>query len=188
MAEAVPALPRFTTLPAPLIGDNEVVGAITVGRYVSLGAYGGEDVRTAAKLAKLAAPVLARAQRAVESARRQLGASELSRLAGSLTQSLSSAAVCRQLVESVLSLVDGSSALVWEADGREPTRDVDVSGILADPRNPIVGRVLDQVIRTRAEFWTPDLYNDPRLAVPGAPAPPAGADDRAVLAVPIRVR
>jgi signal transduction histidine kinase len=188
MAEAVPALPRFTTLSAPLIADKEVIGAITVGRYVTLGAYGAEDVRAAAKLAKLAAPVLARAQRAIESARRRLGASELSRLAGSLTQSLSAEAVCRQLVDSVLSLVEGSSALVWEAEGREPTRDALLGGILSEPRDPIVGHVLEQVIRTRVAFWTPDLYNDPRLAVPGMQAPPAEAEDRAVLAVPVRVR
>jgi signal transduction histidine kinase len=48
--------------------------------------------------------------------------------------------------------------------------------------------VLDQVIRTRAEFWTSDLYNDPRLAAPETSVPPVGIEDRALLAVPLGVR
>src|SRR5439155_16314842 len=43
-------------------------------------------------------------------------------------------------------------------------------------------------IRTRAAFWTSDLYNDPRMAAPGASSPPVGSEDRALLAVPVRVR
>jgi signal transduction histidine kinase len=184
----VPALPPFTTLSAPLNVDHEVVGAITVGRYRSLGAYERGEVRTAARLARLAAPVLARAQRAAEMARRREGASELSRLAGSLTQSLSADAVCRQLVRSVLCLVHGVSALVWNADGRTPAHDGAVAGILGPPQDSVVARLLDHVIRTRKEFWTSDLYNDPRLAAPETTVPPAGVEDRALLAVPLGVR
>jgi signal transduction histidine kinase len=188
MSEAVPALPRFTTLSAPLIADGEVVGAFTVGRYNEVGAYGPQDLRTAAQLARVAAPVLARAQQAAESVRRELGASELSRLAGSLTQSLSAGAVCRQLVQSVLSLVHGASAVVWNADGRAPAHDPDATGILGEPQDPILARALGQVIATRGAFWTSDLYNDPRLAAPTMAGPPPGVDDRAVLTVPVRVR
>src|SRR5688572_27244166 len=83
---------------------HDVVGALTVGRLKTTPSvdYSAEDVRLAGQLARTAAPLLARAQRAAERARRQQGASELSRLAGSLAQSLSVSAVCERLVCSVL--------------------------------------------------------------------------------------
>src|SRR5207253_2888408 len=100
MAEAVATLPRITTMSVPLIVGPDVIGAVTVGRFraTPLMDYSAEDVRIAARLAKAAAPLLAEAQLAAEHARRQEGASELSRLAGSLTQSLSVSAVCEQLL------------------------------------------------------------------------------------------
>jgi hypothetical protein len=85
MAEAVAKLPTLTTMSFPLIQRGEVIGAVTVGRLKStLLDYSRDEIRAAEQLAVAAAPLLARAQRAVEHARREEGASELSRLAGSL--------------------------------------------------------------------------------------------------------
>src|SRR5438093_6405213 len=120
MAEAVAALPRITTMSVPLIVGPDVIGAVTVGRFKAtpLMNYSEKDVRIAAQLAKAAAPLLAQAQLAAEHARRQEGASELSRLAGSLTQSLSVSAVCGQLLRSVLALAHGTSAASWASRGQ----------------------------------------------------------------------
>src|SRR5216110_1521993 len=124
--------------------------------------YSREDVRIAARLAKAAAPLLAQAQLAAEHARRQEGASELSRLAGSLTQSLSVSAVCEQLIRSVLALVHGSSASIWNARGESMIAEARRSRIFREPKDPRLERLLEQVIQSRHGFWTSDLANDPR--------------------------
>src|SRR5262249_24611088 len=62
------------------------------------------------------------------------------------------------------------------------------AGILRDPRDPRLERMLEQVSRNRQVFWTPDLANDPRLASPATPDPDAGSEARAVLVAPVRIR
>jgi GAF domain-containing protein len=190
MAEAMAKLPTITTMSFPLLVGHDVIGAVTVGRLKTMPSvdYSSHDVRMAAQLARIAAPLLARAQRAADHARREQGAFELSRLAGSLAKSLSISAVCEQLVRSVLALVRGNGAAIWNshggiilAEGRRP-------GILRDPKDPRLERMLEQVARCSQVFWTPDLGNDPRLASPAGPDPDAPAEARAVLVVPVRIR
>src|SRR2546425_2425702 len=147
MAEAVAKLPTITTMSFPLLMGHDVIGAVTVGRLKTTPSvdYSNEDVRVAAQLARIAAPMLARAQRAADYARREQGASELSRLAGSLTQSLSVSAVCEQLVHSVLALVHGTGAVIWNSKGESMFAELRQAGILRDPRDPRLERMLDQV-------------------------------------------
>ena len=190
MAEAVATLPRITTMSVPLIVGPDVIGAVTVGRFKAtpLMNYSEKDVRIAAQLAKAAAPLLAQAQLAAEHARRQEGASELSRLAGSLTQSLSVSAVCGQLLRSVLALVHGTSAAIWDSRGQSRISETCPPEILREPRDPRLGRMLDQVTRTRQAFWTPDLANDPRLVAPDGARSTEHREARAVLVAPVRIR
>src|SRR5437867_7317249 len=189
MAEAVATLPRITTMSVPLIVGPDVIGAVTVGRFKAtpLMNYSEKDVRIAARLAKAAAPLLAQAQLAAEHARRQEGVSELSRLAGSLTQSLSVSAVCGQLLRSVLALVHGTSAAIWDSRGQSISETCP-PGILREPKDPRLGRMLDQVTQTRQAFWTPDLANDPRLVAPDGARSTEPREARAVLVTPIRIR
>src|SRR5437867_2252186 len=132
MAEVVPKLPTHTTMSFPLLVGHDVIGAVTVGRLKTMPGvdYSIEDVRVATQLSRIAAPMLARAQRAADHARREQGASELSRLAGSLTQSLSVSAVCEQLVHSVLALVHGTGSVIWNSKGDSMFAGLRQAGIL----------------------------------------------------------
>jgi len=190
MAEAVERLPAFTTLSFPLIVGHDVIGAVTVGRLKTTPFvdYVSEDLRLAAQLARAAAPLLVRAQQAAEHARRQQGASALSRLAESLTWSLSVSAVCEQLMRSVVALVRGNGASIWGSHGEIMFTTVRRSGILGDPKDPRLERILEQVGRSRQAFWTSDLANDPRLASPDGATPHEPSKARAVLVAPIRIR
>ena len=190
MMEALAKLPTLTTMSFPLLMGRDVIGAVTVGRLKGMPSrdYSNEDVRVASRLARAAAPVLARAQQAAEHARREQGASELSRLAGSLTQSLSVSAVCDHLVRSVLALVHGNGAAIWNSQGEVTSSDVRRPGILREPRDLRLDRILDQVARSRQAFWTSDLANDPRLASPPIMGPSKLSDARAVLVAPVRIR
>ena len=190
MAEAVAKLPTLTTMSFPLLMGRDVIGAVTVGRLKTtpLVDYSSEDVRAAEQLARVAAPLLARAQRVAEHARREQGASELSRLAGSLAQSLSVSAVCEQLARSVLVLVRGTSASIWNAHGEIMFAEARRPGILRHPKDPRLERLLDQVALSRQASWTPDLANDPRLVFPAGVNPSERSEARAVLVAPIRIR
>jgi signal transduction histidine kinase len=190
MAEAVASLPTLTTMSSPLIFRRRVVGAITVGRIrtTPFVDYSRDDVRLADQLARAAAPVLARAQRLAEHARRQRGASALSRLAGSLTQSLSVAAVSDQLARGAVALVRGDSAAIWSAQGELARDDRTRAAVLRDPKDPRLEYILEEVTRTRQPFWTPDLANDPRLALPPGSVVNEPDGPRAVLVVPVRIR
>lgn len=190
MAEALAELPTLTTMSFPLLVGHDVIGAVTVGRVKTMPSadYSNEDVRVAAQLARIAAPVLARAQRAAEHARREQGASELSRLAGSLTQSLSVSATCEQLVRSVLALVHGNGAAIWNSRGEIMYAEVRRPGILRDPTDPRVERILEHVGRSRQMFWTPDVANDPRVASPAVANANGHSEARAVLVAPVRIR
>jgi signal transduction histidine kinase len=190
MAEAVAKLPTLTTMSFPLLMGRDVIGAVTVGRLKTtpLVDYSSEDVRAAEQLARVAAPLLARAQRVAEHARREQGASELSRLAGSLAQSLSVSAVCEQLARSVLVLVRGTSASIWNAHGEIMFAEARRPGILRHPKDPRLERLLDQVALSRQASWTPDLANDPRLVLPAGVNPSERSEARAVLVAPIRIR
>src|SRR5262249_51959254 len=146
------------------------------------------DARLAERIVAEAAPVLGRAQQASESARRQQGAWELSRLAGSLTQSLGGAAIRERPVQRVISLVKGAEVAGWGQHGHPGTPSHGSAGILGDPRDVRLQRILDRVMATQQPFWTPDLGNDPRLAEPGLGATSGADGARAVLAVPVRLR
>jgi len=190
MAEAVVSLPTLTTMSSPLVYRRRVVGALTVGRIrtTKFVDYSKDDIRLADQLARAAAPLLARAQRLAEHAQWQRGASALSRLAGSLTQSLSVAAVADQLARGAVALVHGHSAAIWSAQG-EPTRDDrSRARILREPKDPRLEGVLGEVCRTRQPFWTPDIANDPRLALPPGSVVKEPDGPRAVLVVPMRIR
>ncbi|PYN17958.1 MAG: hypothetical protein DMD76_30285 [Candidatus Rokuibacteriota bacterium] len=190
MAEALAKLPTLTTMSFPLLVGHDVIGAVTVGRLKAMPSvdYSHHDVRVAVQLARIAAPLLARAQRVAEHARREQGASELSRLAGSLTQSLSVSAVAEQLVRSVLALVRGNGAAIWNSRGEVMFAEARRPGILRDPKDPRLERLLEQVARSSQAFCTPDLANDPRLASLAGVDPAAPAEARAVLVVPVRIR
>jgi len=187
MAEAMPRLPTFTTLSTPLIFEDEVIGALTVSRQIPI-PYEEADQRLIESVAALAAPVLARAQRESDNVRRQQGASELSRLAGSLTQSLSAEDVCERLVQAVVSLVHGEDAAVWDPHGRMATRGAQPSGLLREPTDARLRRMVALVMSTGERLWTPDVTNDPRLPKAGSSAERETGDSRAVLAVPVRIR
>jgi signal transduction histidine kinase len=187
MAEAMRQLPRFTTLSTPLIVEEEVIGALTVSRQVPV-PYEEVDHRLIEAVAALAAPVLARAQRDSDNARRQQGADELSRLAGSLTQSLSADAVCARLVQAVVSLVHGADAAVWDPQGRMAAPGARPSGLLREPADPRLRWMVELAMSTGERLWTPDLTNDPRLAEARASVGDEIDDSQAVLAVPIRIR
>jgi GAF domain-containing protein len=190
MAEAVASLPALTTMSSPLMFRRRIVGALTVGRIRTSRSvdYSKDDVRLADQLARAAAPLLARAQRIAEHDRRQRGASALSRLAGSLTQSLSVAAVADQLTRSAVTLVGGDSAATWSAQGEPARDDRGRAVVLREAKDPRLEHILEEVSRTRQPFWTPDLAHDPRLALPLGSSVKEPDGPRAVLVVPIRIR
>ncbi len=187
MSEAMPKLPTFTTLSTPLIVEDEVIGALTVSRQLPV-PYEEADRRLIEAVAALAAPVLARAQRESDNVRRQQAAAELSRMAGSLTQSLSAEDVCERLVQAVVSLVHGADAAVWDPRGRMATRKAQPPGLLREPTDARLRRMVDLVMSTGERLWTPDLTNDPRLAGAAPSVEQETGDPHAVLAVPIRIR
>ena len=170
MSAAVPGWVQFATLSVPLIVGHQVIGALTVARASTM-PYGPEDVHLAEQAVADAAPILARAQEASEAARRQQGASELSRLAASLTQDLSIGAVCERLMGSVLSLVRGIGAVVWDGHGTRVASAPDPSGVFQDPADVRLRRLLQHVESTQRPFWTPDLGNDPAARRPGLRPP-----------------
>src|SRR2546426_1954454 len=190
MAEAVAKLPTLTTMSFPLLMGRDVIGAVTVGRLKTtpLVDYSSEDVRAAEQLARVAAPLLARAQRVAEHARREQGASELSRLAGSLAQSLTVSALCEPLVRSGLVPVRGNSAAIWTSHGEIMFTEARRPGILREPKDPRLERILEQVAQSHQASWTPDLANDPRLVLPSAVNTSERSEARAVLVAPIRIR
>ena len=186
MADALPTWAPFATLSAPFIMSDDVVGALTVARPADH-PYDADDERLGEQIASAAAPLLSRVQHDGESALRERGAVELSRLAGSLTQSLSVAAVCERLVQGSVSLVNGADAAVWDARGRPllPSR---APGILRDSETASLRSVLERVCTSRRTFWTTDINNDPRLAEHGTTIGTAMLNDRAILATPVRIR
>src|SRR5262249_36903124 len=169
MSAAVPDWIPFTTLSVPFIAGDHVIGALTVARASTM-PYASDEIRLAEQAASEAAPILARAQEDSEIARRQQGASELSRLAASLTQDLSLGAVCERLVRSVLSLVRGVAAVVWDAHGTLITPPPEGASVFQDPADRRLQRLLHLVASGQRSFWTPDLGNDPRLAGPDTEA------------------
>lgn len=96
--------------------------------------------------------------------------------------------MCEQLVRSVLALVRGNGAAMWNSHGGIILAEDRRPGILRDPKDPRLERMLEQVVRSSHAFWTPDLANDPRLVSPAGADSDAPAEARAVLFVPIRIR
>jgi signal transduction histidine kinase len=188
MTDALPRMETFTTLAVPLLVGDDVMGAITLARYVSMGGFTKQETHAAMRLAREAAPRVARALAAVEHAHRRHGGAILSRLAGSLTQSRGELAVCEQLAASVLGLVQGREVMVWDAEGRPMIPGLPVARILADPHEPRLEELRQEARRTRQAAWTPDLYNDPRLADPVIPETGDGDTARAVLVAPVRIQ
>jgi signal transduction histidine kinase len=186
MAEALPAWAPFATLSAPFIDGDEVIGALTVARPADR-PYDADDERLGEQMASAGAPILSRLQHDGESALRERGAVELSRLAGSLTQSLNVTAVCERLAQGAIALVNGVDAAVWDARGRRLLTSR-VPGVLRESEIPRLQTVLDRVQAERRTFWTTDINNDPRLAEQGASIGADGLNDRAVLAAPVRIR
>jgi signal transduction histidine kinase len=186
MSAAVPGWIPFTTLSVPFIAGNHVIGALTVARASTM-PYAADEIRLAEQAASEAAPIIARAQEDSEIVRRQQGASELSRLAASLTQDLSLGAVCERLVRSVLSLVRGVAAVVRDARGILITPPPEGASVFQDPADRRLQRLLQLVAVGQRPFWTPDLGNDPRLAGPDTETRSAPDVHGAVLAVPVRV-
>lgn len=189
MTATLPQTIPFTTLSVPLIVEDKVIGALTVARGTQV-PYADHEVCLAERAAEAAAPVLERAQRESENLRRGHGASALSRLAGSLTetQALDVSTVCQRLVDGVLSLLSGTDAAVWDPRGQLAVQGRQPNGILADPGARRLQRLLRQVSSAKRSFWTPDLETDPRLAEPGVPDPHPKHEHRAVLAVPVRLQ
>jgi signal transduction histidine kinase len=190
MEEPLNSLPKLTTMSFPLLVRERPIGAITVGR-IRTGAfmdYGKEDIRLAEQLARAAAPWLFRAQRDAEQVRRQQGAFALSRLADSLTHTLSVSAVCEQVMQSVLTLVHGQTSAVWGPHGEPMDGDVRNAGILGDPKDPRLETILEEVGHSAHPFFTSDLANDSRLVLPPGVLVKERSEGRAVLVVPVRTR
>jgi signal transduction histidine kinase len=190
MVEPLASLPKLTTMSFPLVVRQKTIGAITVGRIRTspLMEYSKDDVRVAEVLAREATPLLVRAQRTAEHLRRQQGAVALSRFADSLTHTLSVGAVCDQVMQSVLTLVGGQAASVWSPHGESMNGAVRSLGILSDPKDQRLERVLETVSQTAQPFWTSDLANDSRLALPPGTLVEERNEGRAVLVVPVRTR
>jgi signal transduction histidine kinase len=188
MTNALPRMNTFTTLAVPLLLGDDTIGAITLARYVSMGGFVKWETRAAMRLALEAAPRLARALGAVEHAHRRHGGAVLSRLAGSLTESRGESAVCEQLAASVLGLVQGREVMVWDAEGHPMIPGLPLARILVHPNELRLERLREEARRTRQAAWTPDLYNDPRLADPVRPEAGDAGAARAVLIAPVRVQ
>jgi signal transduction histidine kinase len=150
--------------------------------------FSKEDMRVAEALAREATPLLVRAQRTAEHLRRQQGAVALSRFADSLTHTLSIAAVCDQVMQSVVTLVGGQTAAVWSPHGESMNGTARSQGILGDPKDPRLERMLETVSQTARSLWTSDLANDSRLALPPGTLVEERHERRAVLIVPVRER
>jgi len=160
---------------------------MTVSRQV-LVPYDELEIRLIEAVAAVAAPVLASAQRQSDGVRRQQGATELSRLAGSLTQSLSARTVGERLVQAIIPLVHGVDAAFWDATGRLTIPGSGPLALLREPCDPRVERVVELVRSAEHRFWTPDLTNDRRLAQPESSHAEEPPEPHAVLVVPVRIR
>jgi signal transduction histidine kinase len=78
--------------------------------------------------------------------------------------------------------------MVWDAEGRPMIQGLPVARILADPHEPRLEGLRQEARRTRQAAWTPDLYNDCRLADPVIPEAGDGDTARAVLVAPVRIQ
>ncbi len=188
MIDAAARIDKFTTLAVPLLVGGDVIGTITLARYVLMRGFARHEARAAMRLAHEAAPRVARAVGAAEQNHRRQGGVALSRLAGSLTQSRDEAAVCEQLAASVLGLVQGREVMVWDADRQPLVAPLPQTRVLARPGERRFERLREEVRRTRRAVWTPDLYNDHRLADPVKPDAAEGIDGRAVLIAPVQIQ
>jgi signal transduction histidine kinase len=188
MIDAAARIGRFTTLAVPLVVGEDVIGTITLARYVMMRGFERHEARAAMRLAHEAAPRVARAVGAAEHNHRRQGGVALSRLAGSLTQSRDEAAVCEHLAASVLGLVQGREVMVWDADRQPLVAPLPQTRVLARAGERRLERLREEVRRTRRAVWTPDLYNDHRLADPVEPDAAEEIDGRAVLVAPIKIQ
>jgi signal transduction histidine kinase len=188
MIDAAARIGKFSTLAVPLVVGGDVIGTITLARYVLMRGFERQEVRAAMRLAHEAAPRLARAVAAAEQTHRRQGGVALSRLAGSLTQSRDEAAVCEQLAASVLGLVQGREVMVWDAERQPLVAPLPQTRVLARPGERRLERLREEARRTRQPVWTPDLYNDHRLADPVKPDAAEGIHGRAVLVAPVQIQ
>ena len=161
MTGALPRMNTFTTLAVPLLLGDDVIGAITLARYVSMGGFVKREIRAAMRLALEAAPRVARALAAVEHAHRRHGGAILTRLAGSLTQSQGETAVCEQLAASVLGLVRGREVMVWDAEGHPLIPGLPLARILAHPHERRLERLQEEAWRTRQPGVDPSFAKTP---------------------------
>jgi signal transduction histidine kinase len=88
-------------------------------------------------------------------------------------------------MQSVVTLVQGHGVALWAAQAGDISAELR-PGILGDPKDPRLERILGEVRRTGHAFWTPDLANDPRVALPLGSVVPERDEARAVLVVPVR--
>jgi signal transduction histidine kinase len=91
-------------------------------------------------------------------------------------------------MQSVVALVGGQAAVVWSPHGESMNGTVRSQGILSDPKDPRLERMLETVSRTAHPFWTSDLANDSRLALPPGTLVEERHEGRALLVVPVRER
>jgi signal transduction histidine kinase len=78
--------------------------------------------------------------------------------------------------------------MVWDAEGHPMIPGLPLARILVHPNELRLERLREEARRTRQAAWTPDLYNDPRLADPVRPEAGDAGAARAVLIAPVRVQ
>jgi len=184
---------QLAMLAVPLVVKDVVVGALKISD-VEGRVFTTEEVRVAETFADQAGLALENARLFAEATRRRREAEELARVARMFTESLDVVEVARRVVDGVLTVSsavssglyllepDGSMrAIAWGGRARQH---FDVDQIF--PRGAgVMSRAADSGVAS----WCRDVLDEPGLVLPGDMRDRiVGSGNRAVLAVPLRVK
>jgi GAF domain-containing protein/CheY-like chemotaxis protein len=181
---------RRAALGAPLIVNDAVVGALSIGDAVGR-VFDDEEIQVAQAFADQAALALANARLYAEATRRRTEAEELARLARTLTESLDVSAVGQRTARSVLPLFHAQSSVVRLLQPDGSLEVLAVGGRLSEHLAPghVQGPGVGALGRAAAEgraVIVPDVLETPLPQPLRAVLEEAG--DAAVLAVPLRAK
>ncbi|HEX6209455.1 MAG TPA: GAF domain-containing protein, partial [Methylomirabilota bacterium] len=180
-------------LSVPLRAKSQVLGALSVSDRAGR-RFSDAEAQLLQACADQAALALENAQLYAETTRRRQEAEQLARLAQTLTESLDVSDVVGRTVESVLPLFGAKSSVLRlvQPDGSlvalgigGRSRDELEPGHVIRPEQGVLGRAVAE----GRPVWSSDIMTDPAVGLPDdVRGALADAGQRAVLAVPLRVK
>jgi diguanylate cyclase (GGDEF)-like protein len=144
---------KFSVLSAPLVHDEQVLGAMCAYSFADH-AYDAEDLELFSAIADLAAVTLSNVRHLEERERRQHEAERLEEIGRALTSSLDLPKVLERIVQVAVDLTTADFASVWLVRGDNEVEVVMTAGDIAPPRGLIVPipPQMREIARTRHTF------------------------------------